>query len=270
MINFSELLLKSGQRGDPGRRNVPVAEPDGIPVVPALQHMPVERVQLESGSVVDQLTDSRSAGADRFRFLRLRMRELRELAKLRSVVITSPIPEDGKSTITLSLATVLAEGGKNSVLLIDADLHHSSIASNLAIPEHAGFAECLEGGLKPMSQIIRVEPLGWYLLQAGKPRGNPTELLQSATLSTVMEEISMYFDWILIDAPPVLPLTDALSLSRQVDATLLVARAGRTSKEAIEESIKLIGQKNVLGIILNGAEGLTRLYSRYNGRYAKV
>jgi Mrp family chromosome partitioning ATPase len=84
----------------------------------------------------------------------------------------------------------------------------------------------------------------------------------------VIQGVSQHFDWILIDTPPALPLTDAVSLSRQVDATLLVARADRTPREAIQQSLKLIGQKHVVGIVLNGADGLNRL-SDYYGYWAK-
>lgn len=235
----------------------------------ALQQMPVENAQLGPGSRVVLLTDPRSAGADRFRFLRMRLRELRELAKLRSLVITSPMPEDGKSTIAMSLATALAEGRKQTVLMIEADLHHPSIANSLGLQSRLGLAECLQDGLEPMSHIRKVEPLGWYLLQAGTPRGNPTELLHSDAFSNVLQGVSPHFDWILIDTPPVLALTDAFSLSRQADATLLVARADRTPREAVEEAVKLIGRQHVLGIVLNGAENLSRLYSQYYGNYGK-
>ena len=214
------------------------------------------------------LTDPHSDGADRLRYLRMRLRELREMTKLRSIVITSPMPQAGKSTIAMSLATTLAEMGKRTVLLIEADLHRPSLATSLGLRPQPGLAECLEAGLDPLSQVRKMDPLGWYSLQAGRPRGNPTELLQTDALKTVMERVSPYFDWILM-TPPVLPLTDALLLARQADTALLVARADRTPREAIEESLKLIGQKHVLGIILNGAEGLGRLYSKYYGHYGK-
>jgi len=184
-------------------------------------------------------------------------------------MITSPLPEDGKSTIAMCLATALAEGGKRPTLLIEADLHRPGIAKNLGLRSRPGLAECVEDGLGPMDQIVKVEPLGWYLLQAGKTRTNPTDLLQSEALQTAMQQVSPYFDWILIDTPPVLPLTDALTLSRQADAALLVARADRTSREAIEKAVTLIGKKHVLGIVLNGAEGLSQLYSQYYGAYGK-
>ncbi len=269
MINFSELLWRSGRQRDQGLRNAPVPESEEIEVVSALRYTPVEKVELDPESRVALLTDPRSAGADRCRYMRMRLRELRELARLRSLVITSPIPDDGKSTIAMCLATTLAEGGRRSTLLIEADLHHPSLASTLGLRQRPGLAECLEAGIDPLSQLQKVEPMGWHLLQAGTPLGNPTELLQSEALSAVMQRVSSHFDWILIDSPPALPLTDALSLSRQVDATLLVTRADRTSREAIDETLTLIGRKHVLGIVLNGAEGLNRLYSEYHGYYTK-
>lgn len=236
---------------------------------PWLHHVPIENVKWTAHSRVAVLTDPHSASADRFRFLRMRLREFRELAKLRSLVITSPTPEDGKSTVALSLATILAEGGDQSVLLIEADLHHPSLMRTLNLPPRIGLAECLENGVAPLEQLLRVEPLGLYLLSAGEARGNPTELLQSDALPAVMKQVTSHFDWVIVDTPPALPLTDALLISRQADAVLLVARAGRTKREALEETVKLIGQRHVVGIILNGAEGLTRLYSQYRGRYGK-
>ncbi len=269
MINFSELLWKSGRPRVHGRKSASFNPSEEVQVVSALKYIPAEKAEIDPAGKVARLTDPRSPSADRFRYLQMRLHELRELAKLRSLAITSPVPEDGKSTIALSLATALAEGGKRSVLLIDGDMHRPSLVKSLGLQPRAGLAECLEDGLDPMEQIRKVKPLAWYLLQAGTPRDNPTELLQSDALSTVIQRVVPHFDWILIDTPPVLPLTDALSLSRQVDATLLVARAGRTGREAIEESLRLIGRKHVVGIVLNGAEGLNRLYSQYAGYYGK-
>jgi capsular exopolysaccharide synthesis family protein len=199
----------------------------------------------------------------------MRLRELWNAGKLRSLLITSPLPEDGKSTIALNLATALAEQGKCTVLLLEADLHKPSLSQHLEIETRPGLAECLEDGLNPMKVVRRLEPLGWYLLSSGKPRSNPTELLQSENLSGIMQDLSPNFDWILIDSPPVLPLTDALSLARQADASLLVIRAGRTPREALEQTLKLLPPEHVLGVLLNGLEGLNRLYSKYYGYYGR-
>jgi capsular exopolysaccharide synthesis family protein len=197
----------------------------------------------------------------------MRLQELRNARKLRAVLVTSPLPGDGKSTIVLNLATALAEGGKRAVLLIDADLHHASLNRQLGIKTPTGLTQCLEGGLNPFSAIRRLEPLNWYFLAAGAQAANPTELLQTEALSNVIQKLSLHFEWILIDSPPVIPLTDAVSLTRQTDATLLVARAGRTSQKAIETAITLLGRTHVIGVALNAVEGLDRAYSKYAGYY---
>jgi len=231
--------------------------------------IPVEEAQIRPESRIIFYTEPRSPGADRFRFLRMRLRELWEAGNLNSLLITSPLPGDGKSTVALNLAAALAERGKRQVLLVEGDLHHPTLTQQLGIKPGPGLAECLEAGLSPLSTIRRIEPLGLYLLSSGEPHNNPTELLQSEALSGIMGELSPYFDWILIDSPPVTPLTDALSLARQTDASLLVARAGQTPREAIEHTLSLLGNEHVLGILLNGVEGLDRLYSKYYGYYGR-
>jgi capsular exopolysaccharide synthesis family protein len=232
-----------------------------------LPETPVEQVRLRPESRLVYHTDPRSPAADRFRFLRMRLRQLWNIGKLRSLLITSPLPGDGKSTIALNLATAVAERGRRAVLLVEADLHQPSLAQYLGLETGPGLAECLEDGLNPMSAIRRLDPLGWYFLSSGTPRSNPTELLQSEALAGHVQELSTHFEWILIDSPPVTPLTDALSLAAQTDGTLLVARAGRTAREAIEETLKLLGPERVLGVLLNGIVGLNRLYSKYSQYY---
>ena len=268
MFNYSELLGKSRRTGESSLAPA-IAASEDIETVPALRHIPVDEVELEPETRVVILTDPRSPGADRFRFLRMRLRVLKTMGKLKSLLVTSALPQDGKSTMALNLATVLAQGGKHSVLLIEADLYHPSVSQRLGLRARPGLAECLEAGLDPMSAIRRLEPLRWFLLQAGDHHGNPTELLQSDSLPGVLQRLAPHFDWILIDTPPVAPLTDALLIAQHVDGCLLVVRADRTPRDAVEEAIKLLGPKRVLGILFNGAEGLNRLYSKYYGYYGK-
>jgi capsular exopolysaccharide synthesis family protein len=187
--------------------------------------------------------------------------------KIKTILITSALPHDGKSTVTLNLATALAEKGKRNVLLVGADLHRATLSEQLGIPRRPGLAECLEEGLQPLSVIRRVEPLAWYLLPAGSAQTNPTELVQNGTVAETLKDLSRYFDWILIDSPPLTPLADALALNQLTDATLLVARAGRTPVQEVEKAVGLIGRKRLLGIVLNGVEGLDRVYSNYYGSY---
>ncbi len=272
MINFSEILWKGQTAGeepahpaasrDAGRTATSFATVGNI-----LSHVPVVEAHLEPESRVALLLDPRGAGADRFRFLRVRLREIQSATKLKSLVITSALPKDGKSTVALNLATALSEQGKRSVVLVEADLHRPALANSLGIASQPGLAECLEGEIDPISALKRIEPLSWYLLQAGNPNRNPTELLQGDAVTSLVQKLSAHFDWILFDTPPVGPLTDAISISRAVDASLLVVRADETPKSAVEDAVARLEKKHILGVIFNGSEGLDKTYSKYYGRY---
>lgn len=232
-----------------------------------LGQIAVEEVHILPESRIVVQADPRGLAADRFRYLRLRLRERAESGKLKTLLVTSPSPEDGKSTVALNLATTLAEGGKRNVLLLEGDLYHATIAQNLGLPVRPGLAECLESGLDPVSPLRRLEPLGFYFLSGGEAHGNPTELLHSDRLPEILRALTGHFDWVVMDSPPVTPITDALSLARHADAALLVTRAGRTSQESVTAACTLLGPKKIIGIILNGVEGLGRVYSKYYGRY---
>lgn len=246
---------------------VPVAAGEDVRLAAELARVPVEQADIQPSSRLVVHGEADGPGADRFRFLRMRLREYWALGKVRTLLITSPQPGDGKSTVALNLATALAEGGKRSVLLIEADQHRPALAKALGIPPGLGLAECLGEHLDPLQLIRRVEPLHWYLLRAGETQQNRTELLESDALPSMMKTFRRLFDWILIDTPPVIPLADTLVLARHVDTSLLVVRADITPREAVEESLTLLGPKRVLGIVLNGAESLNRVYSKYYRHY---
>jgi capsular exopolysaccharide synthesis family protein len=230
-----------------------------------LADCPVERAQIRPEQRLVFYTDPHNPAADRFRYLRMRLREGRNAGKLKTVLITSPLSQDGKSTTILNLATALAERGRRAVLLIEADLHKSCIAERLGLKTWAGMAECLQDVHRdPLAAIRRVDPLEWYLLPAGGPAKNPTELLQTPAFATIMQRVAPHFDWILIDSPPAVPLTDAISLQQHADGSLLVVRAGSTPREAVEHTTELLGSKKIFGIVLNGIEAHHHLYSRYH------
>jgi capsular exopolysaccharide synthesis family protein len=214
--------------------------------------------------------DPRSAGADRFRLVKMRLQNFQAAKKLKTLLITSPLPGDGKTTVALNLATALSEKGKRPVLLLEADVYRPTLCKKLGLRPWAGLTECFENRRDPMQAIRRIDPLGFYLLPAGRATEDGSSLLQSEFTSQLITGLAATsFDWVLIDAPPTTPIAEILVLRGQSDATLLVARAGVTPREAIEDSIRNLGRDHIQGIILNDVDGLDRIYSHYYGYYTK-
>lgn len=225
---------------------------------------PIEEAHFGPDERLVYHSDPRSRAADRFRLLRMRLKEHWKAGRLKKLLITGPTTGDGKSTLTLNLATALSERGERSVLVIEADLHHSSLTQMLHLKPWPGLTHCLsDHSFSPLDAIRRVQPFGWHLLPAGESRKNTTELLQTPAFGEIMQSLAPFFDWILIDSPPVIPLTDAVSLQQHADGCLLVVRAGKTPREALEQTIALLGKNSVVGIVLNAIEIADHHYSEY-------
>jgi protein-tyrosine kinase len=222
----------------------------------------IESVSTERLDRIVVYCDPTSTAADRFRRLRMRLRAHWVEGKLKSILVTSPLPKDGKTTVALNLATVLMEERTRRVLLIDADLHRRSLDEQLGLLPQAGLTECLQEGIPPLSAIRCIEPLGWHFLSSGKLRSPvPTEVLEPHKVSSLIQKLSPHFDWIVVDSPPVLPLSDAAALTQHLDGTLIVARAGVTPAKAIDEAIGLLGRQTIVGLVLNGIDNLDQPYS---------
>lgn len=227
--------------------------------------VPTEISSVDPESRVVVYSDPRSAGADRFRLLQMRLKGLQASARrLKVLLITSPLPGDGKTTVSLNLATALAEKGKRPVLLLEADVYRPTLGKKLGLTAWPGLTECFAEGRDAMEAIRHIEPLGFYLLPAGQPITDANGLLHSEFMSQLITGLAATsFDWILLDAPPTTPVAEILALRGFSDATLLVARAEKTPREAIEESARSLGRDHVIGIVLNEVTGIDRVYSKY-------
>ena len=266
MSRIFEALRKSEQEVEKHPTSPqPLRKP--LDEVPGLQSVAIERVQIPPEGRVIVHTDPRSLGADRFRLLCTRLTELTAKAKVKTLLLTSPVPQDGKSTVALNLATALAEHGKRSVLLLEADFPRPSLSRILGVSPGPGLAECLQGDSDPIAALRRIEPLGWYFLSAGTAVNNPTELVQSARFSSLVDMFETRFEWIFLDSPPIAPVADILALRAQADGCVLVVRAGRTQREMVEEAVRQLGRHYVLAVVLNGVEGVYRQHSKYYGKY---
>lgn len=222
-----------------------------------------ERIHIRPENRIVVHTDPQGPGGERFRFLRAYLRDLQSAGKLKVLLLTSALPCDGKSTAALNLATVLAKQGKHEVLLLEADLRRPSFAKQFGLKPWEGVAETLQHNSDPMCCIRRVEPLGIYVLPAGIQTAEHGEVLPREGYVELTKRLAPYFEWIIVDSPPAIAIADTLELKQMADAILLVARAGYTPREAVEEALSQFAQGQVIGIILNCVEGIDRLYAGY-------
>ena len=206
-----------------------------------------------------------SLGAEKFRFLAVRLRQLRQSRSLKKILITSTIPQEGKSTVAANLACTLARRRPQKTLLLEGDLRRPNIASQFGLGKLPGLCEWLSGET-PTINIYRLENLGVWLLPAGTAPENPLELMQSGRLSPLMEKLEAWFDWIVIDSPPVLPLADTSLWSRLADGILLVTRKGTTEKQQLQRGIEAIEKSKLLGALVNSSSNASHAdyYQRYS------
>jgi len=188
------------------------------------------------------------------------------------IMVTSARPQEGKTTTAINSAIVLAQKGVR-VLLIDADLRRPSVHKTLGMGPRSGLSNVLTGSAT-LQQTITVSPVlpNLFILPAGTPPPNPAELLASANMKQVLDELREQFDHVVVDTPPTLSVTDAVVLSPRVDAIILVIRSGQTTKQALRRARDILLQVNahVTGVLLNAVD-LTSpdyyYYYEYQGKY---
>jgi capsular exopolysaccharide synthesis family protein len=210
------------------------------------------------------LTQPESLAAEKFRFLGVRLRQIRQTRPVKKVLITSTIPGEGKSLVSANLAGVLSRR-KEKVLLIEGDLRRPVLSEQLGLGALAGLAEWLQSGNQTPSNIYQLGGAGFWIMPAGHPPANPLEMMQSGRLSALFRQITDAFDWIVVDSPPLLPLADTTVWSRLTDGTLLVTREGTTEKAPLERGLESIKKSDLLGVVLNSCTDTD--HSDYYRRY---
>ncbi len=212
-------------------------------------------------AVVDQDPDARGR-AESVRQLRTNLAFLRAAGRPTSgaevAVVTSALGGEGKTTTALDLARSFAETGER-VLLVEADLRRPTLGGALRLEAGPGLSEVLAGQVELASALRPGGADGLDVLPAGSVPPNPAELLGSERMSDLVAALRGAYDKVLLDAPPVLPVTDAVVCAAVADGVVLVVRWGRTSRAEVAEAVGMLGQVHatVLGSVLNGRR-LTR------------
>jgi tyrosine-protein kinase Etk/Wzc len=212
--------------------------------------------------------EPQSLVAEAFRSLRTNLAFARAHQDLRTIVLTSPGPGDGKSTVASNLATTFAQQGQRT-LLIDADLRRAVVNETFELPRHPGLSDVLIGRSKLADVIRTVDVPNLSVLVSGQFPPNPSELLGSPAMRDVIEQAKGEFDMIVIDSPPVLAVTDASVLSSLVDGTVVVVRVGKTARDAVRRGVAQLRVVNgrVLGAVLNDVDFRSGVYYGGYGYY---
>jgi polysaccharide biosynthesis transport protein len=229
-----------------------------------------------SKEAVELVTQSRprSQMAESYRALRTSLLLTFAGGPPKVILITSALPEEGKTTTSVNSAIVLAQKG-TTVLLIDADLRRPSIHKTLGMGPKIGLSNVLTGAATLQQAIIPSTILPeLFILPAGTPPPNPAELLASTKMKNVLEELRKQFDHIVIDSPPTLSVTDAVVMSTSADAVVLVIRSGHTTKPALRRARDILLQVNarVCGVLVNAVDLSSPDYYyhyEYQGKYGR-
>lgn len=203
-------------------------------------------------SVVDQITTV----TEQYRTIRSNIKFTSVDQELKTLVITSSGPNEGKSTTSANLAVVFANSGKK-VLLVDADLRKPSVALTFHLPNVDGLTNLLGSKEKNISECVietRIDNL--FVMTSGPKPPNPSEMLDSKRMLEITMELKRQYDLIIFDVPPIASVTDAQLLSAKTDGTILVARERKTIKQDLLKAKELlsIANANILGVIYNGAK----------------
>lgn len=277
MSRVHDALRKAG--GTPPPTSVPGAAPPatGLPPFLATESRPLglleeaEEIEFnpppEAHLIVGEKGAPRAgAPSEEFRSLRTRMNHLQSLQPIRTVVVTSPSPAEGKSFTAANLALAEAQLADNPTLLADFDFRRPVLHTYFNLSRSPGITDYLEERVTLREILKKVAGLNLYVLTAGESVINPLELLNLARCKQLLEELARHFKWVIIDTPPLLYASDANLLGTLCHATLLVVRIGMTTIETVTRAVQTLCENNLVGVVANGARR-GELYRNHSGYY---
>ena len=212
--------------------------------------------------------DSKKIGAEPFRTLRSRLSQIAGTRMLKRILITSSVPAEGKTFVAANLAQSIIRQPDRRVLLIDADLRASRLHVALGAPSRPGLTDYLRGEADEYAIIQCGPDENLCFIPGGNEVSNPSELLPSDRMRHLLDVVTPMFDFVIVDSPPATPVHDPSLLADLCDGVLFVVRAGVTDVELAEKAVAEFREKNLLGVVLNGAEreaAYGQYYSHYTG-----
>lgn len=212
--------------------------------------------------------DKDSPVTEQYKILREQVKRLRTEAGIHTFTVTSPVKKDGKTTVAVNLAAVLALDYEQKVLLIDGDLRAPGVHRYFNAHPMPGLTDYLSSTSRVSIKSLVQDTFlpGLQILPSGKPSQFASELLAKERMREAMDEVRVEFPeyQIIIDSPPILSTPDPLVISRHVDGVLLVVRAGKTPRDYLTKAMHTLNSSKVMGVVLNGSElGMASKYYYY-------
>jgi receptor protein-tyrosine kinase len=221
-----------------------------------------DRTKLVVGDAMD------SSLIEQYRHLAAVMHHAQKASNVRSVMVTSALPAEGKTLTATNLALTLSESYQRRVLLIDADLRRPRMKEMFALKGGEGLTDSLAQPRDGRLPVHQVTPHLW-VLTAGHVLPDPMSLLVSPAMRQLLDDAKESFDWVVVDTPPIAILPDANLLAGMIDTTLLVVSAQSTPYPMVQRAVQAVGPNRILGVVLNRAErsGLSENYAYYGASH---
>jgi len=192
-------------------------------------------------------------GTEEFRRLRTKLQHARDKQPLKTILLTSAMPGEGKTFITVNLAQTITMQRQSRVLVIDADFRKPQMHAQLRVPNENGLSDFLEGRCNVAQAIKRIAGSGLEYIVGGRLSMRPAELAGSLRFAELLKQVADEYEWVLVDSPPVLPVSDAAVIARYCDAALLVISSGQTRGDLAQAAQRELQDANLLGVVLNRA-----------------
>jgi protein-tyrosine kinase len=206
--------------------------------------------------------DENARGTEQFRTLRSRLYQMREKISLRKILVTSALPKEGKSFVAANLAQVLVKQHGRRVLLIDADLRVPSLHSVLGTPSTPGLGDYLSNNSDEFGIVQRGPLENLFFIPGGRSSLQPAELISNGRFKMLMQRVEPLFDWIIVDSPPAVPVSDGSQLANFCDGVLMVVRSNSTPYDTAQKARQEFHGKTLVGVVLNGISK-SDTYARY-------
>jgi capsular exopolysaccharide synthesis family protein len=207
--------------------------------------------------------DDSARGTEEFRTLRSRLYHLREKMTLKTLLITSALPKEGKSFTSANLAQVIVRQHGRRVLLIDGDLRGPRLHLMLGTTAGPGLSDYLLGRSDELGIVQRGPMENLFFIPSGAGFADPAELVGNGRLKMLLQRLEPLFDWIIIDSPPAIPVSDASVLAKACDGVLMVVRSNATPSDMARKARQEFPDQLLVGVVLNGTREDAAPYARY-------